>query len=167
MGPEISQEKYNHTLLASQRHSSTTYGIAACISRVADAEWTRACEGVRRFSPTIGKLSQWRAFCEGGWTGPIPQDLPDIDSPQQLGEPVDHSIPANRLDEVDRSQPQGIRKGVKPEQEQHQPQDYTGNHTGTSTPTFEGSIDGTSGQQQSHNVNTIAIMTPLLLAEIK
>ncbi|KAJ6494870.1 hypothetical protein C8R47DRAFT_1012168 [Mycena vitilis] len=79
LGPEISQEKYNHTLQVTQRHSSTTYSVAACVSRVADAEWLRTCEGVRRFSPTIGPLGEWRALCEGGWTGPMPPSLVDPD----------------------------------------------------------------------------------------
>ncbi|KAJ7126944.1 hypothetical protein C8R44DRAFT_780012 [Mycena epipterygia] len=85
LGPEISQEKYNHTLQVTQRHTSTTYSVAACVSRVADAEWLRSCEGVRRFSPTIGPLGEWRALCEGGWTGPLPPDLVDPDpDPQQM-----------------------------------------------------------------------------------
>ncbi|KAJ6576525.1 hypothetical protein DFH09DRAFT_1260726 [Mycena vulgaris] len=85
LGPEISQEKYNHTLQVTQRHTSTTYSVAACVSRVADAEWLRSCEGVRRFSPTIGPLGEWRALCEGGWTGPFPPPLVDPDpDPQQI-----------------------------------------------------------------------------------
>ncbi|KAJ7104096.1 hypothetical protein B0H15DRAFT_808473 [Mycena belliarum] len=84
LGPEISQEKYNHTLQVTQRHASTTYSVAACVSRVADAEWLRTCEGVRRFSPTIGPLGEWRALCEGGWTGPFPPPLVDPDpDPEQ------------------------------------------------------------------------------------
>ncbi|KAF5367392.1 hypothetical protein D9758_003755 [Tetrapyrgos nigripes] len=79
MGPEISQEKYNHSLLVTQKHTATTYSVASCVARVADAEWLRSCESVRRYSPTVGKLGEWRALCEGGWTGALPPDLPDID----------------------------------------------------------------------------------------
>ncbi|KAJ7707655.1 hypothetical protein B0H17DRAFT_1033457 [Mycena rosella] len=86
LGPEISQEKYNHTLQVTQRHTSTTYSVAACVSRVADAEWLRSCEGVRRFSPTIGPLGEWRALCEGGWTGPFPPPLVDPDPDPQPGQ---------------------------------------------------------------------------------
>jgi hypothetical protein len=73
----------NHALNVTQRHTSTTYSAAACLSRVADAEWLRAFEGVRRFSPVIGQLGEWRALCEGGWTGPMPQGLPDLYEDQQ------------------------------------------------------------------------------------
>ncbi|KAG1788626.1 uncharacterized protein HD556DRAFT_1311888 [Suillus plorans] len=34
----------DHALLVTQQHTSTTYSIAACLSRVADAEWARSCE---------------------------------------------------------------------------------------------------------------------------
>ncbi|KAK0469668.1 uncharacterized protein EV420DRAFT_55600 [Desarmillaria tabescens] len=83
LGPEISQEKYNHTLFVTQRHTSTTFNVAACMSRIADAEWLRACEGVRRYAPTVGPLGEWRALCEGGWGGPMPPDLPDLDTTAQ------------------------------------------------------------------------------------
>ncbi|KAK0204886.1 hypothetical protein DFS33DRAFT_706109 [Desarmillaria ectypa] len=83
LGPEISQEKYNHALLVTQRHISTTFNVAACMSRIADAEWLRACEGVRRYAPTVGPLGEWRALCEGGWGGPMPPDLPDLGAPAQ------------------------------------------------------------------------------------
>ncbi|KAG1754090.1 hypothetical protein EDD22DRAFT_913709 [Suillus occidentalis] len=80
LGPEMSQEKFNHALLVTQQHTSTTYSIAACLSRIANAEWVRSCESIRRFSPSIGPLGEWRALCEGAWTGPLPNDLPDISS---------------------------------------------------------------------------------------
>ncbi|GLB40409.1 hypothetical protein LshimejAT787_0802800 [Lyophyllum shimeji] len=83
LGPEISQEKYNHAFSVTQRHCATTYSTAACLSRIADAEWLKTCEGVRRFAPTIGQLGEWRALCEGAWTGPVPTDLPDMDESQQ------------------------------------------------------------------------------------
>ena len=41
----------------------------------------RGCETVRRFSPTVGQLGQWKALCEGGWGGAIPPDLPDGNVP--------------------------------------------------------------------------------------
>ncbi len=57
------------------------YNLAASLSRVAEAEWMRGCESVRRFSPTVGQLGQWRALCEGGWGGAVPPDLPDGNDP--------------------------------------------------------------------------------------
>ncbi|CAA7267113.1 unnamed protein product [Cyclocybe aegerita] len=79
LGPEVSQEKYNHTLNVTQRHTATTYSVAACLARLADVEWQKSCECVRRFSPTVGPLGNWKSLCEGGWTGPIPSDLPDVE----------------------------------------------------------------------------------------
>ena len=73
----------DHALQITQRHTSTTYSVAACVSRVANGEWLRSCEGVRRFASTVGQLGEWRALCEGGWTAPIPQDLPDIEDLDQ------------------------------------------------------------------------------------
>ena len=67
-----------------QRHISTTYSVAACLCRIADAEWHRTCESVRRFSPTIGQLNEWRPFCEGGWQGSIPEDLQDLDGDKHV-----------------------------------------------------------------------------------
>lgn len=55
----------NHSLLVTQRHLATLYSLAACLSRVADAEWLRTCEGVRRVSPNIGQVGEWRVLCEG------------------------------------------------------------------------------------------------------
>ncbi len=37
---------------------------------------------MRRFSPTIGPLGQWKALCEGGWTGTLPSDLPNVEGGQ-------------------------------------------------------------------------------------
>ncbi|CCM04677.1 uncharacterized protein FIBRA_06863 [Fibroporia radiculosa] len=77
LGPEINQDKYNHALLITQRHNNVMHILAACLSRVADGEWLRSCEGVRRFSPTIGPLGEIRAYCEGGWSGAMPSGLPE------------------------------------------------------------------------------------------
>ncbi|PFH53012.1 hypothetical protein AMATHDRAFT_55922 [Amanita thiersii Skay4041] len=88
LGPEISQDKYNHALSATQRHVTTTYSVAACLSRLADGEWLRTCETIRRCSPNIGPLGEWRSLCEGGWQGPVPQELPDIDTPQTDRDPI-------------------------------------------------------------------------------
>ncbi|KAH7884464.1 hypothetical protein F5I97DRAFT_1889711 [Phlebopus sp. FC_14] len=82
LGPEMSQEKYNHAVFVTQQHTSTTFSVAASFARIADAEWSRACESMRRFSPTIGPLGEWRALCEASWNGPLPNDLPGV-SPTQ------------------------------------------------------------------------------------
>ena len=87
-------DESNHALLVTQNHTSTTYSVAACLSRVADAEWVRVCESIRRFSPSIGPLGEWRALCEGAWTGPLPDDLQDA-SPPSL--PAQAQVPPQNL----------------------------------------------------------------------
>lgn len=69
----------DHAFTISQKNSAVTFQVAATLSRVAEAEWLRTAEGLRRVSPLIGQLGESKAFCEGGWTGPVPGDLPDID----------------------------------------------------------------------------------------
>ncbi|KAI0648820.1 hypothetical protein C8Q79DRAFT_998792 [Trametes meyenii] len=95
LGPEVNREKYNHALLVTQRHSATMYSLAASFSRVADAEWARGCESVRRFSPTVGPLGQWKALCEGGWTGSTPPDLPQTDGSNSQTEGPPSSLGTN------------------------------------------------------------------------
>ncbi|KAF8626979.1 hypothetical protein AX15_004572 [Amanita polypyramis BW_CC] len=80
LGPEISKDKYDHGISITRQHILTTYGVAACLARLADAEWVRVCESLRRFSPNIGPLGEWRALCEGQWERPLPRELPDIDT---------------------------------------------------------------------------------------
>ncbi|KAF9036164.1 hypothetical protein BJ165DRAFT_1354726 [Panaeolus papilionaceus] len=79
LGPEMSQDKYNHHLSITQRHATTTHNVAASLARLADVEWQKSCECTRRFSPNVGPLGRYRVLCEGGWTGDIPSDLPNID----------------------------------------------------------------------------------------
>jgi hypothetical protein len=72
-----------------QRHISTTCNVASCVARVADAEWLRHCEGVRRSAPSIGQLGEWRSLCEGEWTGHLPPDLPNVDAPSSRSDLAD------------------------------------------------------------------------------
>ncbi|KAI1786752.1 hypothetical protein LXA43DRAFT_753753 [Ganoderma leucocontextum] len=99
LGPEVNKEKYNHAVLVTRKHTSAVYSLAASLSRVADAEWMRGCETVRRFSPTIGQLGQWRALCEGGWGGAAPPDLPDGNAPDASETP--HPTDSRELDSDD------------------------------------------------------------------
>lgn len=70
----------NHAVHVTQQNTMVTFSVAATLSRVADAEWIRTCECIRRISPSIGSLGEWRSLCEGAWTGPLPDDLPDMSS---------------------------------------------------------------------------------------
>ncbi|TDL25824.1 hypothetical protein BD410DRAFT_826407 [Rickenella mellea] len=94
IGPEMSQDKYNHALLVTQRHTSTLYAVISCLARVAESEWARACESVRRFAPAIGHIGELRAYLEGGWTGVVPGGLPDVNVGNG-GEGVDGVVSGN------------------------------------------------------------------------
>ncbi|KAF9532511.1 hypothetical protein CPB83DRAFT_625353 [Crepidotus variabilis] len=116
LGPEISQEKCNHTLNVSQRHSTTTASVAGCLARLADFEWQKACECVRRFSPTVGPLGTYRSLCEGGWAGPLPTDLPDINPPTNgVSTPRDERNATLRVNEEDIRQLQTPATSTTPE----------------------------------------------------
>ncbi|KAG6817667.1 hypothetical protein H0H87_005425 [Tephrocybe sp. NHM501043] len=82
---------------ATEEHAPITLSTAAaCLSRVADAEWLKTCEGIRRYSPTIGQLGEWRALCEGGWYGPIPPDL--VDPNDQRPQPSQNNAAEKKLE---------------------------------------------------------------------
>lgn len=90
----------NHALHLTQQHTLVTFNVAASLARIADAQWSRTCESMRRVSPTIGPLGEWRSLCEGAWTGPLPDDLPDSETQAaavsewgQTGTSVRRSLP--------------------------------------------------------------------------
>ncbi|CAE6457298.1 hypothetical protein ACGC1H_002470 [Rhizoctonia solani] len=81
LGNEMAAAKLTHETMISQRHVGILFAVGASLSRVADACWTGSCEHVKRAGPLIGRIGQWKSLCEGGWAGPVPEDLPDIDKP--------------------------------------------------------------------------------------
>ncbi|KAF8525849.1 hypothetical protein BU17DRAFT_83355 [Hysterangium stoloniferum] len=78
VGPELAQDRYNHSLFVTQRHTAALSDLAGSLARLAEMEWGRACEHVRRCAPSVGELGQCRALCEGGWSGVLPGDLPNL-----------------------------------------------------------------------------------------
>lgn len=78
----------DHSNLVAQRHATVSCSVSSSLARIADAEWARCCESVRKSSPQIGSLGQWHSLCDGGWMGEIPGDLPDIDTPVVTGPPL-------------------------------------------------------------------------------
>lgn len=116
----------NHSLFVSQRHTSTVYSITSSISRTADAEWQRAYECVRRFSPLIGRIGECRAFLEGGWTRDPPLPLPSeprlesSSEENQGGERVKLSVPDGGPGEP-RSAPSPSTSSVSGHSGQHTP----------------------------------------------
>ncbi|THH08911.1 hypothetical protein EW145_g2368, partial [Phellinidium pouzarii] len=111
IGPEMSQEKHNHALFVTQRHTSTVYSIASSISRTADAEWTRACECVRRFAPVIGRIGEHRSYLEGGWMGGLQEDGPGGDATEDAVNtaPAVHDEVARESDGIARVDEMGVR----------------------------------------------------------
>jgi len=75
----------DHSNLVAQRHATVSCSVSSSLAKIADAEWVRCCESVRKSSPQIGSLGQWHSLCDGGWMGKIPDDLPDIDAPVATG----------------------------------------------------------------------------------
>lgn len=68
-----------------QKHYAVTCSVSSSLARIADAEWARCCESIRKSSPQIGSLGEWRSFCDVGWMGKIPDDLPDAETPAATG----------------------------------------------------------------------------------
>ena len=111
------------------------YSLAASLARVADGEWLRTCEEVRKFGPTIGQLGQWRSLCEGGWTGSLPQDLPDVQhdsEPQRqemrnLAPPVREQLSqqSDVQETLERPAPEYSSRGTTPTGTLRPPPNYT------------------------------------------
>ncbi|KAG9033349.1 hypothetical protein FRB95_014891 [Tulasnella sp. JGI-2019a] len=75
---DLTQARQAHAAYVTQKHSSVVLFAGATATRWADAEWTRSCETVRKTATVIGRVGEWRAHCEGGWTGDMPGDLVDL-----------------------------------------------------------------------------------------
>ncbi|TFY77861.1 hypothetical protein EWM64_g6151 [Hericium alpestre] len=107
LGPEVQQEKYNHALTISQRNTSITYTVAGTLARVADAEWLRVSENVRRFAPLIGQGVGQEAATDSARSNPddaVQADVPPSGT-DTLARP--EARPASRPGDRDR-EPQSI-----------------------------------------------------------
>jgi len=58
------------------KHTTTLYSLSASLGRVAEAQWLRVCETVRRSSPSVGPLGEGKAYLEGNFLSQAPPDLP-------------------------------------------------------------------------------------------
>jgi hypothetical protein len=58
------------------KHTNTLYSLSASLGRVAEAQWFRVCETVRRSSPSVGPLGEGKAYLEGNFLSQAPPDLP-------------------------------------------------------------------------------------------
>ncbi|KAG8858762.1 hypothetical protein FRB96_004899 [Tulasnella sp. 330] len=86
---ELSDARQAHAAYIHQKHTSILFFAGATATRWSDAEWTRSCEVLRKVGGVIGKVGEWRAHCEGGWTGEMPGDLVDLgpNAEQKLADP--------------------------------------------------------------------------------
>ncbi|KDQ15943.1 hypothetical protein BOTBODRAFT_173603 [Botryobasidium botryosum FD-172 SS1] len=80
LGADVAHAKSAHTIFVSQHHTTSIFSVGSCLSRLADGEWVRSCEAVKKCAPAIGKVGEWRAFCEGVWSGNKPGDLVDLNA---------------------------------------------------------------------------------------
>jgi hypothetical protein len=73
---------------------------------MANAEWLKSCDGVRRFAPSVGKLGEWWSLCEGGLMGAIPQGLPGFEEAENLprnGNVEDDRVTSATREDVNRT----------------------------------------------------------------
>ncbi|KAI0782320.1 hypothetical protein C8Q75DRAFT_506458 [Abortiporus biennis] len=169
LGPEVTQDKYNHSLLVTNRHTATLCTLSGCLARIADGQWLRYCEGVRRFGPTIGQLGQWRSLCEGGWTGSIPQDLPSIDDsttakspPSPVAEPNPETPPSKPNQDLalpTSPAPEYSSRGPTPTSDPHPPPTYF--TRGRDTPQHSQNESMDRGQLPADRFNSTTSMVSL------
>ncbi|EKM78814.1 hypothetical protein AGABI1DRAFT_107287 [Agaricus bisporus var. burnettii JB137-S8] len=146
LGPEITQEKYNHTLQTTQRHTVTIHNIAASLSRIADTEWTRCCESIRRSAPIIGFLGEWRALCEGLWYKDVPEDLVDLDKE------AEDNLKLNTIQE--RGENEEESKDSQGQPQRHQLEQLRQDYGNATTPLH--SPIGPQGDQETHQLHNQA-----------
>ena len=73
------------------KHTNTLYSLSASIGRVAEAQWFRVCETVRRSSPSVGPLGEGKAYLEGNFLSQTPPDLPSDTKTDTI-----NSLPASK-----------------------------------------------------------------------
>ncbi|KAH8093709.1 hypothetical protein BXZ70DRAFT_1010307 [Cristinia sonorae] len=117
LGPEVSQEKYNHSLSVTKRHTAILHTVASSLSKVADAEW----------------LGEWRSLCDGGWAGPIPSDLPNPE-PAPSVPSAEKEVDTAELT-LDRPAPEYTSRGPSEQERTRQSQDpSSAQHIATTAP---------------------------------
>ncbi|KIM27470.1 hypothetical protein M408DRAFT_16564 [Serendipita vermifera MAFF 305830] len=76
LSSSVSSAKHQHTLFISTRHITTLYTASGSVGRIADAQWMKTCELLRRCATSIGTLGEARSYVEGGWRGGTVVELP-------------------------------------------------------------------------------------------
>ena len=94
LSSSVSSAKHQHTLFTSTRHIATLYSISGSAGRIADAQWMKTCELLRRCAASVGVLGESRSYVEAGWRGGTVVELP-LNLPV---EPVRYEEPSTRTD---------------------------------------------------------------------
>ncbi|PVF95848.1 hypothetical protein CPB86DRAFT_816887 [Serendipita vermifera] len=72
----VNNAKHQHTLFTSSKHVSILYSTSGGIGRIADAQWMKTCELLRKAAVNVGPLGEGRSYVESGWKGGHVADLP-------------------------------------------------------------------------------------------
>ncbi|KAG8799098.1 hypothetical protein FRC17_007225, partial [Serendipita sp. 399] len=86
LSSSVANAKHQHTLFTSDRHVNALYTISGSVGRVADAQWMKTCDLLRRCAGNVGPLGEGRSYVEGGWKGGMVQELPVNLPVQKSGE---------------------------------------------------------------------------------
>lgn len=68
-----------HALFVTSKHTSTVYTLTGSLGRVADAQWLKTCETIRKCSPAVGPLGEGRSYVEGNYLLSSPNSLPGME----------------------------------------------------------------------------------------
>lgn len=118
-------------------------------------EWVRSCEEVRRFAPTIGQLGEWRALCEGGWTGSIPHGLPGSDDARQQSSAGSHNEQATLRRPLTPSiEKQDSKEPRRPVEQNNNEQNNVEDHTTSSKSTTTSSAEPFLSRKPSRNFSS-------------
>lgn len=76
LSSSVSSAKHQHSLFTSTRHVTTLYSISGSVGRIADAQWMKTCDFLRRCAANVGPLGEGRSYVEAGWRGGTVVELP-------------------------------------------------------------------------------------------
>ncbi|CAG7851946.1 SubName: Full=Uncharacterized protein {ECO:0000313/EMBL:CCA66648.1} [Serendipita indica DSM 11827] len=87
----VNSAKHQHALFTSSRHVTALYTMSGSVGRIADAQWMKTCDLLRRCAGNIGALGESRSYVEAGWRGGAVVELP-LSLPIQETSPAGHPV---------------------------------------------------------------------------